>query len=219
MYGTNFQYSSSWFMDNVYQPYIPNRAIIYDNQCSCGLQSNCTTQAYIYLENSTKIFLKGFQMGCIPSESLHVSTLECFYDQTCLDHIQQINFTINPLLITETSQFQMNTTVLQLIHNLFVEQWNISMNYSSYYHQCLPSLCSYTYIQQFNILYLITFLLGLQGGLSIVLGWISPKIIRIFIKIHGNRNRRSNRIHPLPSTSVATISNDNITITSEYIFH
>ena len=44
-YGTNFEYLSTWFSSNVYILFIPSRAIIYDGNCSCGLHSNCTTQA------------------------------------------------------------------------------------------------------------------------------------------------------------------------------
>ena len=216
-YGTNYQYTSTWFTNGAYYPYLSNRAIIYDDQCSCGLQSNCTTQAYFYLENSTKIFLKGLKIGCTPSESLHVSTLECLYDRSCLDLIQQyVNLTIDPLSIN-TSQFYVNTSVFELIENLFVEEWISSINYSLYYYQCLPRSCSYTYIQQFNILYLITLLLGLQGGLTIVLIWICPKIVRILVKINEKRKKRLNIVQPEPTTDTTTVSNElrtNINVTN-----
>lgn len=216
MYGTNFQYSSTWFSNGEYYPYIYSEAIIYDNQCSCGLQANCTTEANFFLKNSSKILIKGLKIGCTPSESLHVSTLECFYDQSCLNLIQQYTYSINstiiiPLSIT-MSQFLINTTVSELIDHLFVEQWIISFNYSSYYKQCLPSLCSYTYTQKFNILYITTLLLGLQGGLTIVLGWISPKIVRILMKIYGKRKRCVNVIQPECQTNISTdniVSNNN----------
>ncbi|UJR17463.1 hypothetical protein I4U23_004358 [Adineta vaga] len=209
-YGTNYEYSSTWFSANVYVPYIPNRAIIYDRNCSCGLQSNCTTQANFIgesMNSSILIPIKGLKMGCLPSESLRSSTLECFYDPLCLNLIQKytnsthkINSSIH--LSIEGSRYLINTTVAELNDNLFVEQWATTINYSSYFEQCLPLLCSYTNIQKFNVLYTITLILGLQGGLTIVLKWICPKLVQIIANLHKNRKNRLNII----GTTTAKIS-------------
>ncbi|CAF1013972.1 unnamed protein product [Adineta ricciae] len=206
-YGTNFEYLSTWFTSSVFVPFIPSRAIIYDGNCSCGLYSNCTTQAnFIDEQNvSAAVPIKGLKMGCLPSESLRSSTLECFYDQSCLNLVR--NYTnatksINssaPLSIAE-SRFFINTTVAELMDELFVEQWATTINYSLYFEQCLPLLCSYTYNQPFSVLYTITLILGLQGGLSIVLEWICPKIVRII------RKKYSQTIHPTASTDTQSTS-------------
>ncbi|CAF1076407.1 unnamed protein product [Adineta ricciae] len=206
-YGTNFEYLSTWFTSSVYVPFIPSRAIIYDGNCSCGLHSNCTTQANFIDEQklSAAIPIKGLKMGCLPSESLRSSTLECFYDQSCLNLVQKYtNATIlinssTPLSIAD-SRFFINTTVAELMDELFVEQWATTINYSLYFEQCLPLLCSYTYNQPFSVLYTITVMLGLQGGLSIVLEWICPKIVRII------RKKYSQTIHPTASTDTQSTS-------------
>ncbi|CAF1379801.1 unnamed protein product, partial [Rotaria sordida] len=197
-YGTNFEYISTWFWNNDYYPYISNQAIIYDNNCSCGLYPNCTTQANFIERNSSRISIKGLKIGCTPSESLRSSTLECFYDQSCINQIQRYTNSTNKIIPLEInmSRFSINTTVAELINDLFVEQWATALNYSSYYKQCLPLLCSCTYIQKFNILYIITISLGLQGGLTIVLQWISPKLVRIIAKLYKNRKKRLNIIEP-----------------------
>ena len=206
-YGTNFEYRSRWFWTNVYYPYIPSRAIIYDNNCSCGLHSNCTTPAAFIQENSsTGITIKGLQIGCTPSESFQSSTLECFYDPLCIALIQQYTNSTTysiPLSITE-SRFFMNTTVAELIDNLFVERWVTRVNYRSYFERCLPLLCSYTYNQQFNVLYTINLLIGLQGGLTIVLRWICPKLVRIIASVHKNRKKRTNIVEPTMSDTTPT---------------
>jgi len=51
--------------------------------CSCGLQANCVANAML---NHTKV--KGLFVGCLPSDSFLVSTLECFFDQECIDLLQ-----------------------------------------------------------------------------------------------------------------------------------
>ncbi|CAF1521621.1 unnamed protein product [Adineta ricciae] len=37
----------------------------------------------------------------------------------------------------------MNTTISKFVDDLFVERWTTKINYSSYYEQCSPLLCSY----------------------------------------------------------------------------
>ncbi|CAF4184288.1 unnamed protein product, partial [Adineta steineri] len=87
-YGTNFEYIS--LVTKTMGSYAYTEGMIYDNECSCGLYSNCTTQATFVDENTSKIIpVKGLKTGCTPSESFRLSTLECFYDQSCLDLIQK----------------------------------------------------------------------------------------------------------------------------------
>ncbi|CAF0953174.1 unnamed protein product [Adineta ricciae] len=50
-YGTNFEYISPWYYTTTSYPYIPNQAIIYDNNCSCGMYPDCTTQANFLKDN------------------------------------------------------------------------------------------------------------------------------------------------------------------------
>ncbi|CAF1126765.1 unnamed protein product [Adineta steineri] len=214
-YGTNFQYIHPW--KDLYDTYTPTQPIIYDDNCSCGLYSNCTTQATFIITNPSKIIsIKGLKIGCTPSESFRASTLECFYNESCINLTKQ--YTINkrrmkytnhfkPLSIINSS-YSINTTIAELVDNLFIEDWNIKINYASYFEQCSPSLCSYNYIQRFNILHIVTTLIGLQGGLAMVLEWICPKIIRIIVKIYQYRKKRRNVVQPV--FSIETIPTENI---------
>ena len=238
-YGTNFEYIIPWY--EFYGSYAPTQALIYDDNCSCGLHSNCTTQASFIRTNSTEVNpIKGSKIGCTPSESFLASTLECFYDQSCINLIQEYtnytndtNATNSPLpLSTTTNQSSINTTIAELINNLFVEQWITTKNYSLYYEQCAPLLCSYTYIQQFNLLYTVTLLIGLQGGLTIVLKWICPKIVHIIVKIYQSRKKQMNSVQhnssleTMPVESVNTNVRQSIgnveaiptSVTSQYVF-
>ncbi|CAF3662865.1 unnamed protein product [Adineta steineri] len=211
-YGTNFQYISSWAQ--LFNVYAPTKTMIYDNNCSCGLYSNCTTQATFIIRNPSELMpITGLKIGCTPSESFRASTLECFYDDLCINLIK--NYTINANrtnstnlfkpLSTINSSFPINISIAELINNLFIEDWNIKINYSAYFEQCLPLSCSYTYIQRFNVLHIITTLLGLQGGLAIVLKWICPKIIRIIVKIYQYRKKRKNVVQPVFSIETTPI--------------
>jgi hypothetical protein len=46
---------------------ILSEPMMYNDSCSCDLQMNC----------SSHTMFKGLHIGCLPSESLFVSTLEC----------------------------------------------------------------------------------------------------------------------------------------------
>ncbi|CAF1473897.1 unnamed protein product [Adineta ricciae] len=180
-FGTNYQYVSLMPPDD--WNYAHTDPMIYDDNCSCGLSSNCTTQAN-FIENSTIIPILGFKMGCLPSESFRLSILECFYNQTCLDILHQYTNIqhSSTALSTNLSYFSSDTTINELISFAFTEQWSKNISYSLYYNQCSPSLCLYTHIEKLNTLYIITLFLSLQGGLTLVLGWICPKLIRIIFK-------------------------------------
>ncbi|CAF1430761.1 unnamed protein product [Adineta steineri] len=205
-YGTYYQYKASVY--NTFSTTLYTQAMIYDNNCSCQLNSTCIIDASFIKTNSTQpITVKGLKMGCTPSESLLASTLECFYDQSCINLIQTMagynkNITPIPLNITN-SRFLMNTTVMNLINDLFIEKWSTIMNYSSYFNRCSPMICSYTYIQQLNSFYTLIYLVGLYGGLTIILKWISPKIVYFVNKIYQRRKKTINSIKP-----ISTIENN-----------
>ncbi|CAF1471173.1 unnamed protein product [Adineta steineri] len=199
-YGTNYQYKASVY--STFSTTLYTQAMIYDNNCSCQFNSTCIIDASFTKINSTQtITVKGLKMGCTPSESLLASTLECFYDQSCINLIQTMagyntNITPIPLNITN-SRFLMNTTVMNLINDLFIEKWSTIMNYSSYFNRCSPMICSYTYIQRLNSFCTLTYLLGLYGGLTIILKWISPKIVYFVNKIYQRRKKTINSIKPI----------------------
>ena len=193
---------------------------IYDNDCSCALHLNCTSQAYF----STMIFfekapIKGLRIGCILTESLLSSTLECFYDSSCVSMIKEYMYythPLQPLSTTKTNQSQIHLSIGDLVKNLFIDRWITTKNYSSYYQQCSPQLCSYSYIEQVNLVYIASFLLGFYGGLSIVLQWICPRVIQFMVAIKRNLKKHSNIVHPghCPEAVSTEIGNRNMSNTT-----
>ena len=183
--------------------------LIYDNNCSCALNAKCTTQAnFLDIKSSNIIPVKGLKMGCTPSESFLASTLECFYDQACINLIEgKYNYTFS-INTTNSTRFLPNTTVIDLINELFVDTWLTTLNYSAYYEYCSPIFCSYTYIQQLNSLYTATLVLGFYGGLSIVLKWICPKIIYFLFILYQYRKKRSHRIVAIQNSHRVTATID-----------
>lgn len=208
-YGTNFQFVNPY--DDPFMISLFTHGIIYDNECDCGKFHNCTTQAkFLQTTNVSKnILIKGLKMGCTPSESFLASTLECFYDLSCLKLIEKYANSIDsleslPIPLSQMNRFSLNTTVDELVHRFFVDDWNKTVDYLSYYQQCAPSLCSYTHSQKLLSFYTLTLLTGLQGGLTIVLKWIAPKLVRIIMNINQYRKKRKTIIQPIATIELTS---------------
>jgi len=206
-YGTNYKHIIPIYQ--VGRIFAQTEGQIYDDHCACDRSLHCTSQAYFMTHNTLDMIgVKGLKIGCTPSGSFRASTLECFYDPLCLqliqNHTQSTHMSI-PILTIPT-RFSMNTTIAELINDLFVDEWSIDTNYSSYFQFCLPQFCSYTYIQQLNILYIITLILGLQGGLTIGLRWICPKLVQFTYKINQYRTQKRNLIQPSDAINITPVS-------------
>ena len=111
------------------------------------------------------VSIPGMFIGCLPITSLRLSTLQCFYDQSCLDTVKNVlkleNLSITALNSTQSSRFFVNTTLDHIIDNLMLEERLNSQNYTSYLHQCNPQQCSYSVIKKNDVLLVVTTLLGL----------------------------------------------------------
>ncbi|CAF4333061.1 unnamed protein product, partial [Rotaria sordida] len=104
---------------------------ILNETCQCDRTNNCIYPAGIYnqsrsitpnevfsLDASPLFMIPGFQVGCVPQNALFQSTLECFYNQTCLDIVISLTGalrTVSPLNISNSnSRFSPTTTVAVL---------------------------------------------------------------------------------------------------------
>jgi hypothetical protein len=200
-YGTNYEYIPNSYDGQAHRT--RGKAMIYDNNCSCAMNSTCTTQARLMISNTSEaISIKGLKMGCTPSESFLVSNLECLFDAQCISLIyRNMNHTSSidiPLpLSRKMTRFSHNSTVEELISHLFVQDWPNMIHYTLYFEQCSPYLCSYTHIQKINSLQTVTLLLGLYGGLTIVFKWICPILVQLFFKLF---KRTQNRVSIIDDT-------------------
>ena len=67
----------------------------------------------------------------------------------------------------------------------------VRRNYSSYFEQCRPASCFYSRKQYSSFLHIFTSLLSLYGGLSVVLRFIIPNLVTIWVKRFMHRFRIS----------------------------
>jgi hypothetical protein len=185
-------------------------AITYEDECSCALHTNCTRSADI-------IPIRGLNMGCTATSSFLVSTLECFYNLSCINLINGVNTTDTPLLFANSSRFPPSTLITDLIDHLFVETWSTTINYSAYFILCSPISCSYTYVQQLNSFYLMTVILGLSGGLNVVLQGICPTMIYLLFKVYQCRKKRLNLVDAERTIDMATIETEGAAVATMHV--
>ena len=176
-----------------YLPDYPGYRIIFapkvyneTEKCSCARTPTCTEHAVIQTGNTneTTFIIPGLRIGCLLVEGVRQSSLECFYNQTCINQIQyylqsSIVPNVTALNSSETSRYNISTTMNQLLANLMVESWLHNISYDSYYYECQPKQCTYTKIQKNEIIVIITTLIGLIGGLYKVLLVFVPFVVKL----------------------------------------
>ncbi|CAF4837295.1 unnamed protein product [Rotaria sp. Silwood2] len=159
--------------------------------CNCVISDTCQESLHI---GPLDLVLPDLVKGCSPIDGLQMSTLECFFSSNCIDTIltyleyytqmdgsSPISFvppTVLPMIVhpldnSISSRFLPNTSIDILISELFVEQLNTTISYENYFKSCAPSICHYEYERQNDILYVATSVLGLYGGLTIILRFIT----------------------------------------------
>lgn len=151
---------------------------IYSN-CRCDSSVSCKSRFYV-TNNHLEIYkIPGFYIGCYLSEALLQSNLECFYNQTCISTLQSnlntgTSMFFSALNASESSRFTINSTIGELVQQLMVERWNLSIRHQDYFDQCRPHRCSYSFTGHYSLIYIVTNTFGLIGGLATILELIVP---------------------------------------------
>ncbi len=160
----------------------------YDN-CSCVSSFACISQSSIYdFARDISLFdIPNFYKGCYVIESLLQSTLECFYNQQCIDDLQGQISSSSPVSVTVLDEslpsvYFMNSTIKELLDSLMIEQWNVSPIFENYYNECQPIKCTYILDTNNDMIYIFTTLFGIAGGLTTVLRLILPRLIKLIRK-------------------------------------
>ncbi|CAF4386382.1 unnamed protein product [Rotaria sp. Silwood2] len=88
---------------------------------------------------------------------------------------------VEPLSVS--SRFAQTATIEQLITELMIEQLTTTIDFSTYYAKCNPTFCTYSYTRRFDILFIITMVINVFGGLSTILSFLSPLLMKLIFKI------------------------------------
>jgi hypothetical protein len=125
---------------------------------------------------SSTPYITGFVVGCLPLESFLRSTFECLYNQSCVDRISSyVNASIIPRTLNITnSRFASYLITNDIVQEMFIESWSLNVSYENFFQQCRPKSCSYTLNGRHNILNVVTTIVGLYGGLTVLLMLVVP---------------------------------------------
>ena len=137
--------------------------VVESGHCSCGTPRSLYCIDPLVINGNVSV--PGMFIGCLPLTSLRLSSLECFYDQQCLNNIQQAmnlsNLLIMPLSANQSNRLAVNRSLDRIIGNLMLNEWTNDINYSEYFHQCQSTQCTYSITERNNLLVVFTTLLGL----------------------------------------------------------
>ena len=167
-------YSTNW---GVFLPNMTKDATIYTK---ARLYGNCNCATSISCVQPAVPEVAGFVVGCLPLETFLQSTFECLYNQSC---VELMSTSINALnvpraLVANRSRFTPSLPANRLVEEMFIESWSLNISYANFFRQCAPVACSYKLIERYNILYVVTTIVGLYGGLTVLLKLVVPLGVR-----------------------------------------
>ena len=174
----------------------------YDNNCSCRLSRSCSSQLGIYpsidmSNDSSPIFLvQKMLLGCLPIEALLLSTLECFYNRSCMTQLVQYMYSPDDAFYFSTLDPDLNMpneTIKEIVDRLMIDAWTNSTFYDTFFDQCAPVTCTYEYTARNSLLIVISTLIGVFGGLSLAIKVTILVIVRIIERLITNFNLRGLR--------------------------
>jgi hypothetical protein len=183
------------------------------DNCSCALSDECKEPLVIYTYTSyrdlyplvVQFTFPNMFSSCFGIQSLLQSSLECFFNQTCVDTVRDkmdvfSTYGIRPpenvsILQTNLTRFRPNNSVQELFNEMLIETWGQKIEYNPYYEQCAPKLCSYSFTSRSDAVYVFTTIVGLFGGLSVALKIIVPLIVGWI------RNRMRPKVETVSTTS------------------
>ena len=194
-----------------------------DSTCNCGTSTTAcliTFEQYCQFSDIAVIvncylfaheIIQGISLACDPMESALYSTLGCLFDTVCLDVIllatQNFSITLGgssgrasltPLNRTLLSHFYPNTSLGDIVEALMIEQWTSTISFDSYFMQCHPAVCIYTFKQRFDLVSTAVTVIGLAGGLSVVLRITTPLAMRLLRRKKSQQTPTVNVAWPAP---------------------
>jgi hypothetical protein len=143
--------------------------------CNCVLSPSCRVTAGIsdydqYSGEFTEIFsIPNFFIGCYLIEALLSSTLECFYNISCMLKINSYLSSSQPFNFSalDPNLNSPNETIELIVNQLMVNTWSSNVSFTSYYNTCAPLSCTFQYEDHNSLFIVITTIVSVFGGLSL----------------------------------------------------
>lgn len=163
--------------------------------CYCTASSSCEAPTMKIIASNHSQFnvsfdIPGFRQRCMPVDTSLHSTLECFYNQTCLETlVSSLSITMSPTAMNSSafSRFENTSQVQEFAKQMMVEDWGLTATYKDYFELCKPKSCSYATITRPSLLRTLGYLIGLLSGLCSGLRILMMILIRLIHRAHSSR--------------------------------
>ena len=153
------------------------------NGCSCLNTAGCPHPATFNDSHDHLVTVPGMVADCWILDGTLASTLECYYNQTCLSLLHgSLGMRMIPFSNDLNKRFIMTSTIEMLLNEIMVDSMTDAIRFELYYAQCNPTYCAYSYTHRFDILFVVTTIFGIFGGLSLILKLIAPVISAMILR-------------------------------------
>ena len=168
---------------------------LYDN-CSCLHSQGCPHPATINDADGQQIGIPGLVADCFVMDATLASTLECYYDQSCLSLLHSsLSNIVHPLSDTLNKHFTRNSTVQALLNRIMIDEITSDVRFDSFYSQCSPAYCFYSYVHRFDVLFVVTTIIGIFGGVSFVLRIVAKLLAAMILRWKNRHMPRNDMPH------------------------
>ena len=198
------------------------QSIMYSN-CSCARSQSCRSvmtipNTHADPDLAPELYkIPNFFVGCFMVDALFASTLECFYNRSCMTEIDKNlfirlgkNFNFSAL---DPNLNSPNQTVGDIVNRLMLDTWSSNVSFAAYYNTCAPLSCTFERQRRDDLFSAFNTIIGVFGGLSLGLkipilialrivektldGFSRATLIRSIknLIVFGDDHRLKNRIH------------------------
>lgn len=165
----------------------------------CQQGNNCTAGTLVWS-------IPGLVKSCTTFESHANHDLRCFVNQTCVDMVISMynvdmprrlplpaeTRAIKAIDISNTSVYT-NTDTFAIIFQKMLEGWESEVSFERYYNYCAPDTCTYKYTSRWDLIYVVSTVFSLIGGLVVTFRLLIPIVAHILWWIVEEwRRRRAN---------------------------
>ena len=155
------------------------------SNCSCMASDGCPHPLSISGNENRSIPIPGMIEDCYIIDGVLASTLQCYYNRTCFALLHPHLSNSFEILSGNIDQGSYpNQTIRSLFNRMMVDHFTIRIDFDKFYQQCQPRRCSYSFQRRFDLIFILTTVLGVFGGLSLVLRYISKLIAQRMTRPH-----------------------------------
>ncbi|CAF1188251.1 unnamed protein product [Adineta steineri] len=171
--------------------------------CTCLNIEGCPRSATFNDSYGHLISVPGMILNCLIVDGTLNSTLECYYNQSCISMLHgQLSMNIQPLSNNSNKIFSIYSTIQSIFSELMIDETITEIRFDKYFSECNCPLCSYSYRRRFDIFFIFTAVTGSIGILPLIIRHVASFVATRIL-------RRKNRILPMENVSTITSMEQN----------